>query len=188
MRSSLIVVMAFGMGCGSDEAEKSDSATTSTTSSTCWFCTDTGTSTSKGTTESTKPSTTKDTGKPSTTYYGYGTGTTKDYGWISYPFDITTGQGDVYYYVEACTVYFEATGSEQLEDCDECIFALAIDLGEPYVMEGSCDDDAVMDVTQLRYGHSDAGLHAQGEGGVWTVVDGYSKLNGNDWSFTYLVD
>lgn len=186
MRSSLILVMAFGMGCGSEGTEKSDSATTSTTSSTCWFCTDTATS--KGTTESTKPSTTKDTGKPSTTYYGYGTGTTKDYGWISYPFDITTGQGDVYYYVEACTLYFEATGAEQLDDCKECIFALAIDLGEPYVMEGSCEDDVAMDVTQLRYGHSDAGLYAQGEGGVWSLVDGYSKLNGNDWSFTYLVD
>jgi len=177
--------MAFSMGCGSDGDEKSDSATTSTPSSTCWFCTDTGTS-STSTTSSTKTETTKDTAKP-TTYYG--TDTTKEYGWISYPFDTNTGTGDIYYYVEDCALYFEAVSSKPLGDCAECIFAVAINLGDPYVMDGAgCDDDPAMEVTQLRYGHSDAGLYAQGEGGVWTLVDGDSKVYGSEWYFTYVID
>ena len=184
MRSSWILVMAFGMGCDIHSDEKSDSATTSTTSSTCWFCTDSGTST-PSTTSSTKTETTKDTGKP-TTYYT-GTGTTKEYGWLSYPFNTTTGTGDIYYYVEDCALYFEAVSSKPLDDCAECLFAVAINLGDPSVLDGfGCDDDPAMEVNQLRYGHADAGLYVQDEGGVWALVDGSSKMYGAEWYFSYV--
>jgi hypothetical protein len=182
MRSSWILVMAFGMGCDIH----SDSATTSTPSSTCWFCIDTGTSTPP-TTGSTKTETTKDTAKP-TTYYG--TDTTKDYGWSSFSFNTNTGTGDIYYYVEDCALDFEAVSSKPLGDCAECLFAVAINLSDPYVMDGAgCDDDPAMEVTQLRYGHSDAGLYAQeAEGAAWVLVDGSSKMYETEWYFTYAVD
>ena len=82
-----------------------------------------------------------------------------------------------------CEVEYIVTTATGVDDCTECSFAFALELGEEDFSEGDCDGLGLTGRTgtTMRVGQSGSELlHDDGSG--W-VASGESGLEGSDWFF-----
>lgn len=82
-----------------------------------------------------------------------------------------------------CEVEYVVTTAAAVDDCTECSFAFAIEVGEEDFSEGDCDGLGLTGRTgtTMRVGQSGSELlHDDGSG--W-VARGESGLEGSDWFF-----